>query len=124
VGLANLISFSRGSGARLARCAGRTIGASFPWVEAYAVEDTDMPTNVLFVFGDRARSLKKLAPVRMVSMNRDNLKGFLSRRVDLAGADGFVFTDDYIPAERLSLGARKAMRGNLVALFTPWVLLE
>ena len=124
VGVANLISYGKGKEARLARCAGRTIGAVFPWVEAYAVDDTDMPTNVLFVFGDKSRRLASLAPVRMLSTNKEFLKGFLSRRVELAGADGFAFTDEFIPAERFSLAARQAMRRHLVQLFTPWVLLE
>jgi len=124
VGVANLISYGKGPGGRLARCTGKTIGSVFPWVEAYAVEDTEMPSNVLFVFGDKVRHLKGLAPVKMLSAHRDTLKGFMARRVDLAGADGFAFTDEYIPAERFSLSARQAMRQHLVQLFTPWVLLE
>jgi len=123
-GVANLISFSKGPEARLARCLGRTIGAVFPWVEAYAVEDTDGATNVIFVFSDSPHAIRRLANVKFLTVNEKQVTGLLGRRVDLSGPDGFVFTDEFCPTERLSLGARAAMRRHLIQLFKPWVLLE
>lgn len=124
VGLVNLISYSKGPGARMARCLGATIASVFPWVEAYAVEETAGATNILFAFASRPHRIRGLARVPHLPVNDKQVRSLLERRVALGGPDAFVFSDEYCPAERMSLGTRQVMRLHLLQLFKPWVLLE
>ena len=124
-GMANLIGFTDGPDARLARCVMLTLRQVFPWVEAYRVEEGPGITNILFVFGDTARTLARLtfpaAHPQIVGM----AKGLMQRRLDLSGPDAFILTDDYCPMETLAAPSREVMRSNMRDLFKPvmWVLL-
>ncbi|MEK7475303.1 MAG: fused MFS/spermidine synthase [Candidatus Coatesbacteria bacterium] len=123
VGVANLIAYPDGVDGRLARCVDTTLRAVFPWVTAFRVEAEPGVTNVLYVFGESPRRLKRLrfpgAHPQIAAM----VAGLLDRRLDLAGPDAFVLTDDYCPLDRLALPAREVVRRNMRGLFPAWLLL-
>jgi len=123
IGIANLIAFTEGRDGQLARCVYATLRAVFPWVEAYRVEEDSGITNVLYVFGSKPRRLGRLrirgAHPQIAAM----VAGLLERRLDLAGADAFVLTDDFCPLDRLALPAREVVRRNMRGLFPTWLFL-
>ncbi len=122
-GMANLIGFTDGPDARLARCVMKTLKEVFPWVEAYRVEENDGITNILFVFGETPRRLAGLTFPSAHPQIGETMRGLLRRRVTLEGDDAFVLTDDFCPLETLAAPSRAVMRANMRALFPAWVLL-
>ena len=120
VGLANLICEP---GGLLSRAAGATLSSVFPWVSAYAMDDSAV-TNVIFVFGDRPRRLTRIPDFPVLPMVAAQVKGLLQRRVELGGPGARPLTDDYNPMETLGLAARERMRKNVLALLPTWLLLE
>lgn len=122
-GMANLIGFTDGPDARLARCVMKTLKAVFPWVEAYRVEEGGGITNILFVFGDAPRTMARLRFPAAMPQIGDMVAGVLKRKLDLEGADAFILTDDYCPLETLAAPSRAVMRANMRELFPAWVLL-
>jgi len=120
VGLANLICEP---GGRLAQAAGATLSSVFPWVTAYAMDAADV-SNVIFVFGDRPRSLTRIPELPVLPMVAAQAKGLLDRRVALGGSGARPLTDDYNPMETLGLKARERMRRNVLAILPAWLLLE
>ena len=124
VGLANMIAVAQGPEGRAARSVGRTLRTVFPWVEAYAVDPGDGVTNVLFLFGDRVRTITRLPKIDALPEITAYLRGLLHRRVSLEDPGAQVFTDDYNPVESMNLRARERMRDNLHSLLPAWLLLE
>lgn len=124
IGVANLITFTSGNRAKLLRCVGRTIRSVFPWVSAYAVEESRGAVNVLCLFSDKPRRPKRLADIPMLGVVADRIKGMLERRIELDFSDAFPLTDDYNPIETMALAARGGMRRHIVDLFPGWVLLQ
>ncbi len=124
VGLANIISYRSGPRSALARSAGRTLAQVFPWVRGWGVEETENPTNVLYLFGERPRRISRLAFRGQLGAVAESVRGMLNRPVDPQGPDTVVFTDDFNPLERMSLDVHHRMRSHLLELFPRWILLE
>lgn len=122
-GMANLIGFTEGPDARLARCVMKTLRAVFPWVEAYRVEEGGGITNILFVFGETARPMTRLSFPAALPQIGDLARGVLRRKLVLEGPDAFILTDDFCPLDSLAAPSRAVMRANMRDLFPAWVLL-
>jgi spermidine synthase len=124
IGVANLIGFGGGPHSWSTRIVGRTIGTAFPWVTAYSCDPGDGPTNVIFLYGDRPRTVKSLPSIPMIREVGQQREGVLKRVVDLGPRAGLVLTDDFNPIESMNIKAREFMRAQLRLLFPSWVLLE
>jgi len=122
IGLANMIAVAGGPAVQ---SVGRTLGVVFPWVAAWSVDPgADAVTNVLYLFGDRARSITRLPSAEAHPQILAYLKDLDRRRVVFKAPGALVFTDDYNPVESMNLAAREHLRDNLRQLIPAWLLLE